>query len=157
MPHHPHLHRPLLSATPRHPFLPGPRAPWLYWSQNHFSSSIQTQTPARAQQLQAPVPITDEVGSVQHTGKGSPGHQGCNLMTGAAHDFRPKAQHENELLSPELRGTSSLCNTLCFGSCCYVFCTCKKNNSLQKRLFLTCSLLQGRQGLMPANMCCCLP
>lgn len=33
-------------------------------------------------------------------------------MTGAAHDFRPKAQHENELLCPELRGTSVVSTTL---------------------------------------------
>lgn len=34
-------------------------------------------------------------------------------MTGAAHDFKPKAQHENELLSPELRSTSMVSTTPC--------------------------------------------
>lgn len=34
-------------------------------------------------------------------------------MTGAAHDFRAKAQDENELLCPELGGTSTVSTKLC--------------------------------------------
>lgn len=71
----PIFHTFLLPATQSQPFWHDPRAPWLYCGQNRFSFNIQTQTPGRAQQLQAPVLTTGEVGSVQDTGKGMPGHQ----------------------------------------------------------------------------------
>lgn len=76
-------------------------------------------------------------------------------MTGAAHDFRPKAQDENELLCPELRGTSTVSTTLCVLAAAAISSVLVEKQFPSKEIVPNLLPAAG-QTLMPANVYRCL-